>query len=112
MDLNRRAFVAQQDRKRHKWKREDEVRVAGMNLPNFNQTPAVITKTPAPDAENEDNEGERVPEPEPEPEPRETFTRIGSRVRKHMQPLITPPRNPRNGQNVWLHVNDKYEGMI
>ncbi|KAL8579367.1 hypothetical protein ACOMHN_026732 [Nucella lapillus] len=35
MDLNKRAFVAQQDRKRHKWKREDEVRIAAMNLPSF-----------------------------------------------------------------------------
>lgn len=35
MDLNKRAFVAQQDRKRHKWKREDEVRISSMNLPSF-----------------------------------------------------------------------------
>ena len=35
MDLNKRAFVAQQDRKRHKWKREDEVRISNMNLPSF-----------------------------------------------------------------------------
>ncbi|XP_041363906.1 uncharacterized protein LOC121379382 [Gigantopelta aegis] len=34
-DLSRRAFVAQQDRKIKKWKREDENRLAGMNLPSL-----------------------------------------------------------------------------
>ena len=34
-DLSRRAFVAQQDRKIKKWKREDENRLAGMNLPTL-----------------------------------------------------------------------------
>ncbi|KAK7113432.1 uncharacterized protein [Littorina saxatilis] len=35
MDLNKRAFMAQQDRKHHKWKRDDEVRISAMNLPSL-----------------------------------------------------------------------------
>jgi hypothetical protein len=52
MDLNRRAFLAMQDRKHSKWRREDEVRVASMNLPNFNPV-----STPAP-AIYDDTDGE------------------------------------------------------
>lgn len=35
-DLTRRAFEAQQSRKMKKWKKEDENRIAGMNLPQIN----------------------------------------------------------------------------
>ncbi|KAK3612414.1 hypothetical protein CHS0354_032014 [Potamilus streckersoni] len=33
LDFNRRAFQMLQERKRHKWKKDDELRVANMNLP-------------------------------------------------------------------------------
>ncbi|PVD38096.1 hypothetical protein C0Q70_00707 [Pomacea canaliculata] len=37
MEITKRAFTAQQDRKRRKWQREDQVRISSMNLPVFTE---------------------------------------------------------------------------
>ncbi|CAL1530790.1 unnamed protein product [Lymnaea stagnalis] len=45
MDINKRTFIRQQERKRRKWMREDQTRLSGLNLPTL--PPSVVERRPS-----------------------------------------------------------------